>query len=94
MLYLAISSCARVDSASASSGNSVDSALASSARILPSIRSSTSLVTVRRAAGRASPGSGSSWVSGGSVASAEISSTAVRTASRRVCPSRWRQRSM
>ena len=40
MLYLAISSCARADSASASSANSVDSALASSARILPSIRSS------------------------------------------------------
>ena len=40
MLYLAISSCARPDSASASSANSVDSALASSARILLSIRSS------------------------------------------------------
>src|ERR1700722_8279461 len=40
MLYLAISSCARPDSASASPANSVDSALASSARMLLSIRSS------------------------------------------------------
>ena len=73
MLYLAISSCARPDRASASSANSVDSAFASSARILLSIRSSagTALAGPARpaagsgAAARAVPGSGRSRLHGG-----------------------------
>jgi len=57
MLCLAISSCARADSASASSGNSVDSAFASNARILPRIRVSASPIADDTAA-RAVPAAG------------------------------------
>ena len=87
MLYLAISSWARADSASASSGNSVDSAFASSARILPRIRSSASPCAGDDPA-CAAPGGVHSCSSTGRCWSRCRSSTAVATAAVAAVP--WR----